>query len=350
MTTVIRVLVAEDSPTVRQLLVEILMSDPQIDVVGSAKNGAEVVEMAARLRPDVITMDIEMPIVDGFAATKEIMIEAPTRIIIVSSGSSGNVEMALNATRAGALMVLPTPADPESTRFEEDRVELLRAVRSMAKVKVVRHWRSAAPPDAPSPPLPRRVRGGEIRVVAMAASTGGPAALQRVLMDLPRDFPVPILVVQHIARGFTEGLCTWLEGSCSLRVRLARHHETLEAHSVYLAPDDHHLGVDAQGRALLSRERPIDGFRPSANFLFSAAASAYGNGAVGVVLTGMGRDGLAGAREIHAARGWVLAQDKASSVVYGMPKEVADADIASSVVPVQGIAPALIELISRKNL
>lgn len=340
----IRVLVAEDSATVRELLVEILEADGSIEVVGLASNGMEAVEMATGLRPDVITMDINMPLVDGFEATKEIMIEAPTRILIVSSSSAGNIEMALNATRAGALMVLPTPTSPHSERFDEERAELVRAVRSMAGVKVVRRWRSGA---STRPVPPSRRQGARGRIVAIAASTGGPAALQRVLMDLPGEFPVPILVVQHIAHGFTEGLCTWLRGSCNLRVNLARHGQTLQPHTVYLAPDDRHLGVDADGRSLLSAAAPIGGFRPSANFLFSSVARAYADAAIGVVLTGMGRDGLDGAGRLHAAGGSLIAQDEETSIVYGMPKEVIAAGFASSVLPVHAIPHRLIELISR---
>lgn len=342
----IRVLVAEDSATVRELLVHVLESDPEISVVGVATNGAEAIEMAGRLRPDVITMDIEMPGVDGFDATKEIMIEAPTRIVIVSSRTSENVEMALNATRAGALMVLPTPASPAAGEFVDQRADLIRAVRSMASVKVVRRWRPTDTAGDAGPP----VRGGPVRMVAIAASTGGPAALQRVLMDLPRDFPVPILVVQHIAHGFTEGLCRWLAGSCGLRVRLARHHEVLEPHSVYLAPDDRHLGVDLRDRAILSSALPVDGFRPSANFLFSSVARACGEASVAVVLTGMGRDGVEGARAVHAAGGRVLAQDEETSVVYGMPKEIVRAGLVTRVVPVHSIAARLMELVRDQTL
>lgn len=339
----IRVLVAEDSATIRELLVRVLEADPEITVVGVASNGVEAVEMAGRLRPDVITMDVHMPLMDGLEATKEIMIEAPTRILIVSSSAVQDVEMALNATRAGALMMLPAPSSPDTAGFDQLRGELIRAVRSMAQVKVVRRWRPGGRAGAP---LTRRRKRGGGRVVAIAASTGGPAALLRVLMDLPRDFPAPILIVQHIAHGFTEGLCTWLASSCDLRLHMARHGELLEPHSAYLAPDDRHLGVDADGRCVLSEMPAIAGFKPSANHLFESVARIYGSSGIAVVLTGMGRDGVEGARSLHAAGGTVIAQDEGSSVVYGMPKEVVAAGIVSAVLPVHEIAGKLVELTS----
>lgn len=337
----VRVLVAEDSATVRELLVEILESDPEIRVVGQAKNGQEAVELATRLRPDLVTMDIHMPVMGGFEATKEIMIEAPTPIIIVSSGANQDVELSLNALRVGALTVLPTPGGPGSDGFAEVREHLVRTARAMAEVKVVRRWRPRAHPPPPPPP-----RGGAaVRLVAMAASTGGPAALQRILMDLPPDFPVPILIVQHIAPGFVEGLCSWLAASCSLRAKLAQDGEPVEAGTVYLAPDDAHLGVDGDGRIRLSDSGPIGGFRPSANFLFESAARSYGASTVAVVLTGMGRDGVDGLRAVHAAGGRVIAQDEASSVVYGMPREAVQAGVVGTVLPLQGVASRLMELL-----
>jgi two-component system chemotaxis response regulator CheB len=344
---VIRVVVAEDSLTVRELLVEILESDPEIEVVGQAKNGAEAVDLTTRLKPNLVTMDIHMPIMDGFAATKEIMVQAPTPILIVSSSTSGrDVELSLNAMRAGALMVVAKPDDPQSARFDGRRDELVAMAKAMARVKVVRRWapdtravRPVAAPRVMLPPAP-------VRLIAIAASTGGPAALQFILSALPRDFGAPILVVQHIATGFAQGLADWLSASCNLRVKVAEHGEPLVERLVLLAPDDRHLGVTPGGRVVVADTPPVNGFRPSGTYMFASAAKAYGASLVAVILTGMGSDGVEGLKAVRAAGGRVLAQDDASSVVYGMPGEAVAAGVVDAVLAVDAIAPRLAELVA----
>lgn len=342
----IRVLVAEDSVTVRELLVQILESDPEIRVVGRAENGLQAVELAVRLKPDLITMDVHMPLMDGFEATKEIMIQAPTPIIIVSaSASQREVELSLNAMRAGALLVVEKPDNPLSERFDGRRRQLLGMVKAMAQVKVVRRW-------GPRPRLvrpvagPPRAAGAQVRLVAVAASTGGPAALQRILIDLPGDFSAPILVVQHIAHGFMGGLADWLNASCDLHVKIAEHGEPVVKHTVFLAPDDRHLGVGADARIVVRNAPPVNGFRPSGTYLFESVAGAYGAAVAAVILTGMGADGVEGLKAVKAAGGHVLAQDEASSVVYGMPQEAVNAGIVDAVLPIEAIAPRLTELVA----
>ncbi len=342
----IRVVVAEDSLTVRELLVEILQSDSDITVVGQAKNGAEAVQFTARLKPDLVTMDIHMPIMDGFEATKEIMVQVPTPILIVSSSVSGrDVELSLNAMRAGALMVIPKPDDPQSARFDGRREELVAMAKAMARVKVVRRWAADSPGTRRSP-VPPLVARAALRLVAIAASTGGPAALQRILATLPRDFAVPILVVQHIATGFVPGLVDWLSASCNLRVKVAEHGERLVERTVLLAPDDRQLGVTRDGRVVVADAPPVNGFRPSGTYLFSAAAQAYGPGVAAVILTGMGIDGVEGLKAVRAAGGRVLAQDESSSVVYGMPGEAVAAGVVDAVLGVDEIAPRLVDLLA----
>ncbi|MBI2402369.1 MAG: chemotaxis-specific protein-glutamate methyltransferase CheB [Gemmatimonadetes bacterium] len=341
----IRVLVAEDSLTVRELLVAILESDPDVRVVGQAKSGLEAVELAKQLRPHLITMDVHMPLMDGFEAPKEIMVQVPTPIIIVSSSSSGaDVELSLNALRAGALMLVAKPDDPQSPQFDGRQAQFVAMVKAMADVKVVRRWGrqpvAAMHPRQPAPPGPRK----PVRVVAVAASTGGPAALHQILQTLPRDFPVPILAVQHIARGFVTGLAEWLNASCDLRVKVAEHDEPLRARTVFLAPDDQHLGVGRGGRIELSDAPPINGFRPSATHLFESAARTLGSGVLGVVLTGMGSDGVAGIAALKAAGGTVIAQDEGSSVVYGMPGEAVATGLVDQVLSTSEIAVRLAEL------
>src|SRR5574341_718724 len=346
----IRVLVAEGSLTVRELLAAILESDPEIRVVGQAKNGVEAVELARKLRPHLITMDVHMPLMDGFEATKEIMVQAPTPIIIVSSSSSGpDVELSLNALRAGALMLVAKPDDPQSPQFNGRQSQFVAMVKAMADVKVVRRWvRQPVPVMRPHRP-PAAVPSQPTRVVTVAASTGEPAALQLILQALPRDFPVPVLVVQHIARGFVTGLVEWLNASCDLRVKVAEADEALRERTVFLAPDDQHLGIGRNGRIELSDAPPIAGFRPSATYLFESAARAWGPRAVGVVLTGMGNDGIAGLAALKAAGGAVIAQDEASSVVYGMPREAVAAGVVDVVVSVEEVASQLRELAANRG-
>jgi two-component system chemotaxis response regulator CheB len=339
----IRVLIADDSPTVRQLLQAVIESDPGLEVIGTAGNGAEAIEMTTRLRPDVVIMDIHMPGYDGIEATREIMARAPTPIVIVSSAlNTRNVQLALSATEAGALIALAKPDSPLAPGFAAMRAELIDMARTMSQVKVVRRW-NKHPPRAQ--PQTRESATREVpRVVAVAASTGGPAALRTLLSNLPRGFPVPILVVQHIALGFGAGFADWLKSDCALRVKLADPGEKLEPGVVYVAPDDHHLLATNSGRAELSQTPKQEGFRPSANVLFGGVARAFGPLVVGVVLTGMGADGVLGLEEIRAGGGYVIAQDEASSIVYGMAREAVQRGVVDQVLSLDEIAPRLVQL------
>ncbi|RKH08808.1 chemotaxis-specific protein-glutamate methyltransferase CheB [Corallococcus sp. CA047B] len=337
----LRILVAEDSPTARRLLVEILRTDPALTVVGEARDGVEAVELCQRLQPSLVTMDIQMPRMDGLDATRRIMTEVPTPVVVVSTLVERDIQTSMAALRAGALAVLQKPVGPESPDFEADSRRLRDTLKAMAQVKVVRRWpdRTALPPA----PLELPTSGGtRPAVLAMAASTGGPAALYRILSDLDgKDVPPPILVVQHIALGFGSGLATWLGTATKLPVKVAEDGEPLMAGTVYLAPDDKHLGVTTDHRAQVSGAAPIQGFRPSANWLFRSVARAYGPASLSVVLTGMGQDGLDGIRDVHQAGGRVLAQDEATSVVYGMPAVVVGANLAHEVLPLGQIARRL---------
>ncbi len=345
----IRVLVVDDSPTARALIVEILQSDPEIQVVGEARDGLEGVELTQKLRPNLVTMDVRMPRLDGFAATKEIMIATPTPIVIVTTSiETREVEVAMQALRAGALAAIRKPPGPESPAFEEAAQKLLATVKAMAQVKVVRHWR--APSGARKTGREAvRSEGSSLRtpLVAIAASTGGPGALHRILSELPGNFPAPVLVVQHNTPGFMAGLVSWLDGCSDLPVKVAQQGELLLPHTVYLAPDERHLGVSPQGTALLSDAPAVGGFRPSGTYLFDSAARVCGSSLIAVILTGMGEDGTEGLRTVEQTGGQVIAQDEASSVVWGMPGTAVAAGLANLILPLDAIPARLVELAAR---
>lgn len=339
-------LIAEDSPTVREMLREILSSDADVEVVGDARNGREAVEKTMALRPDVVTMDIRMPLLDGFEATRQIMVDAPTPIVIVSGHYSvRDVETSFQALRLGALAILATPAGPLSPGFEEESRELIETVKAMANVKVVRRF-SERNRARPAPAIePKR-----FRLAAVAASTGGPAALQQIFRDLPEGFPVPVLVVQHIASGFVPGLASWLNGTSKLVVKIAEDGEPLQPGHAYLAPDDHHLGVTKGLRAVVSQGDRVGGFRPSADAMFESAAAAAGSDLLALILTGMGSDGIDGLVAVRKAGGRVISQDVETSVVPGMPGSAIARNIPHHVVPLDQMARCITEMISKESI
>lgn len=327
-----RVVIAEDSTTARELLVSICERDPLLTVVGQAADGEQAVRLTRRLRPSVVLMDVYMPVLDGVEATKQIMREVPTPIVMVTAGTQPHdVEIGLSALRFGALTVLPKPSGPETAEFQERAQRMVAMVKALSEVKVIRR-RGRGPSAIPTRASPRG------RLVAVAASTGGPPALSRFLQELPADLSAPVVVVQHIVEGFLPGLVGWLRTEVPFQVSLAADEQPLEAGSVYLAPDGFHLEVDADLRARLTNAEPVSGFRPSATVLFRSVARSLGPAGIGVVLTGMGDDGLTGVRALHDAGGRVLVQDERTSAVYGMPRAVADAGLAHLIGPVEQLA------------
>ena len=342
----VRVVVVDDSPTTRRLLVEILRADAEIDVVGQAADGVEAVEMVKRLHPDIVTMDVQMPNLDGFAATKRIMVEAPTPILITTSVDPRSLAVSLEAVRMGALAVQAKPGDPLAPGFDAEARELVRQVKAMSRVKIVRHYDPLpGRVSSTNPPSLAVLHDVPAEVIAIAASTGGPAAIHVILTALPADFPIPILVVQHISPGFSPGFAGWLDKASAVRVKLAEQGELLRPGTVYVGVDDHHLGVTSSRRIHLSTADPVGGFRPSATVLFDSVAAAYGNRAVAVILTGMGRDGVDGLRAIRRLGGRTIAEAEATAVVYGMPGAAVHAGLADFILPLDQVGAALGDLL-----
>jgi two-component system chemotaxis response regulator CheB len=341
----IRVLVVDDSPILRQLIWSILESDPDLQVVGQARNGEEAVALCQRLEPDIITMDIRMPKMNGFQAIRRIMAESPRPIVVLTSTES-NLELGVSskALEAGALMVVGKPHGLPGEDPKAD--QLIAQVKAMAGVKVVtRRWRLEKKTPALSQREPAlRPSPGPVRLIAIGASTGGPPALQAILSQLPADLPV--VVVQHMSPGFIQGLARWLNETTPLQVKVAGNGETLQAGMVYLAPDGRHLLVTAGGRARLRTSPPVSGHRPSATALFQSVAQNYGSAAVGVLLTGMGRDGAQGFKALRDAGAHTIAQDEATCVVFGMPKQAIALGAVEEVLPLEQIGARLGALIA----
>lgn len=340
---VIKVLVVEDSPVVREFLVHILGSDPGIRVVGTAVDGEQALAAVRRLHPDVITMDIHMPKLNGLEATRRIMETDPTPIVIVSgSDMPDEVVTTFDAVEAGALAVLRRPNGIGHPLYEATARELVQTVKLMAEVKVVRRW-----PRRSGEQAPRAVEMGlaqapaKLRIVAIGASTGGPPVLQTILAALPNTFPAPIVIVQHMATSFIQGFIDWLAPSSALPLHLATHGELMLPGHVYFAPDEVQMKVARHQRIVLANDEPENGLRPSVSCLFRSVAEVYGCDAVAGLLTGMGRDGAQELRLLKDKGAVTFAQDRDSSVVHGMPGEAIRLDAAMLVLPPEKIAAVL---------
>ncbi|MBF0417876.1 MAG: chemotaxis-specific protein-glutamate methyltransferase CheB [Magnetococcales bacterium] len=337
----IRVVIADDSLMARQILKQILEDAGDIAVVGEAANGLQVVEMVRVLKPDLVTMDLEMPVMGGLGAIQEIMCAKAVPILVVSSAA--DAREALEATMLGALDVIEKPGLAcESAAHFVDKVRLLAGVSVVTRLKP-----KTSVPNPYAVPLSHDACHPFIypRLFAIASSTGGPQALARILSALPSDFACPILIAQHISDGFAGGLVDWLSTVTRLPVRLAGEGDTPQAGVVHISPSEKHLTVTPQRRLTLTQRSDGDIYRPSCDRMLTSAAEVFGARAVGIILTGMGSDGASGMLNIHRRGGITMAQDEQSSLIYGMNQVAILTGGVQKIVPLELIAPEMVRLV-----
>ena len=348
----IKVLIVEDSQVVREFLTYVLSSDPDIQVIGTASNGEEAIKMISDKSPDVVTMDINMPKMDGFEATRIIMETTPTPIVIVSaSWDPEEVQKTFRAMEAGALAAVRKPVGVAHPDYKDQAKELIQTIKLMSEVKVVRrhsrikHGKGISAGLAVKDLIPLTT---DVKIVAIGASTGGPPVIETILSRLSKDSCAPLLIVQHIAPGFVQGFADWLANSCRIPVKIATRHEFPLPGHAYIAPDGVHMGLDTSGRIVFEGSEPENGLRPAVSYLFRSVANVFGKNIVGVLLTGMGKDGAKELKMMKEKGAITIAQDEESCVVYGMPGEAVNLNAATYVLSPPKIAELLAGLLKAK--
>jgi len=357
----IRVLIVDDSPFIRMSLAKILNSFPEIEVVDTARDGKEGILKLQALKPDVVTMDVEMPVMNGLQALEEIMRWRPTPVIILSAVTTEGAKLTMKAFDLGAAEVVAKPSGQQGDNLQTLAEDLLMKIKSVAGIDPLRLKHSATEPfkfpqSAKSTPFigssNRRVPQQKIEVVAIGTSTGGPSALQTVLTGLPKDFPVPILVVQHMPVGFTASLAGRLNGLSQINVKEVQDGEILKPGTAYVGVAGKQFGLVKKGGSLVARisdESPIATFfRPSVDVLFMALAEQIGAGVLATVMTGMGSDGLLGMKKLKAKGAFAIAEAEETCIVYGMPKSIVEAGLADRIEPLPNIARAIVECVERR--
>lgn len=348
---IIRVLLADDSSLVREMLREILQQEAGIEVVGTASNGREAVDMARDLKPDLITMDLEMPVMSGMDSIAAIMGSKAVPILVVSGVADART--AYEAVRRGALEVVGKPDYSGASA-----AEFVSKVRMLAGVPVITHIRpildsppvsmpvSSAPSAQPAWPhtFAKPQQNASQRIFAIATSTGGPQVLSHMLPLLPPDFPCPVLIAQHISEGFAAGMADWLGALCKLPVKLATQGEDIVPGTVYIAPAEYHCTVNSHRKIALLERGSGDIYRPSCDHLLSSVAEVYRSEAVGIILTGMGKDGAQGIARIRENGGTTIGQDSATSLIYGMNRCAIEAGSVQKVLPESDIAVEMLRL------
>lgn len=353
----IKVFLVEDSPVALEVLHKLLKSSPQVTVVGTARNGKEALALIPKLQPNVICTDLHMAGMDGLELTQQVMAKYPIPILVISNSvQADDTNNIFRVLQAGALDIFPKPTTGRESDYEQVKAQLISKIEVLSGVSVF-----TKPLKLPTAVETRKsvsvgksswvgatVEGANnatsaIRMVAVGASTGGPQALQKLFSQLPSHFPVPVICTQHISEGFLPGLVNWLATECQVKVKIAQDGETPSAGTIYFAPEKSHLELNSLGKLTLNPATGIvDGHCPSVTVMFKSAAQFYGKGMMGVLLTGMGRDGATGMQAIAQAGGTTIAQDEASSIVFGMPKEAIALGAVQHILPIQNIAPIVL--------
>lgn len=373
MSTPIRVVVVDDSALMRRFITEMLQRDPAIQVVGTAANGREAIDVVQHLRPDVVTMDVRMPVMDGLTTTEHLMAYCPTPILVLTASlASYEVDITFKMLGAGALEVIEKPQNTNAQAMEHMARDLVRRVKVLSRVKVVTHLRGrrrtadqrATPPqgltrppetaerparhtlpEAPPAPQAATSAGLPFPTIVIGASTGGPRIVYQILAALPRHFPAAVLVVQHIAEGFSDGMAEWLASAGPLPVRLASEGQALRAGEILVAPDRRNVLLTPQGAIHLS-DATLLIQRPSIDITMQAVADVCGPRAIGVLLTGMGRDGAYGMLALRRHKGYTIAQDETSCAIFGMPRAAIELGGVMEVLAPAMIAPRLVDLVT----
>jgi two-component system chemotaxis response regulator CheB len=333
----VRVLVVDDSPVSRKVIVSQLSRDSGISVVGEAENGIEALKKVLELKPDLVTIDIQMPLMGGLAAIEQIMARAPVPILVLTA--LDDAETAFAALAKGALEVMEKPRSDRPSTYLAGKVRVLAEVRVFSHTRRDRMAREPRTREERASTSVGSTRG----VVAIASSTGGPKALSVILSNLPADLRAPVLVAQHMSAGFTDGMVHWLNTNSRLAVHTAVHGEFISPGRVYIAPSERNMSVSPAGEILLSERRRNDIYRPCCDLLLESVADVYGSSAIGVILTGMGNDGASGMERIREAGGVTIAQDESSSVIFGMPRAAIERGCVTIVLPLDKIAAELVK-------
>jgi two-component system chemotaxis response regulator CheB len=334
----IRVLIVDDSPTVCEALRTIIECDPQLQVVGTALNGQEAIKKVAQLEPDIVTMDFAMPGMDGLQVIKHIMAYHPTPILVISSiiRRESDRNRVFEAMQYGALDVV----DKLPLYTGDSANQLRQRLKTLARIQVITHPLAKFEPRferRSQSQLPTTKGSSQKQILAIVSSTGGPQALMNILGALPSSLPCGVVIVQHISDGFDRGLADWLGTGTQLSVKLAEHNDVIRPGTVYIAPTKKHMRVATGGIVHLTDEAPCDGQKPSGTILFESVGETYGDRAVCAILTGMGRDGAEGLRQVRARGGYVVAQDEETSVVFGMPKVAIELGLVNTIQPLSAI-------------
>ncbi len=337
-----KVLIVDDSPFIRRVLTDWLKGEDDFQVVGTASNGKIAIELVEELSPDIITMDVEMPICDGLTALKEIMAKQPTPVLMVSSVTKEGAEHTLQALEYGALDFVTKPNGGASFEFVEHKEEFLSKLRGLRLAKVKRMAK-----------VPKRIEvkseQTSDQIVLIASSTGGPKALTTLFTSLPRGFRAPICIVQHMPSGFTASLAKRLSYVSPVPVREAEQGDFLQPGEALLAPGGQHLKFDATGKISLTNDASIHGVRPAADYMFKTASQVFGRRCLGVILTGMGRDGADGLLQIKNAGGMALGESESSCVVYGMPKAAFELGAIDAEFKIEEMAQAIVASIQGRS-